>query len=79
MFHESDLVVLTHDIHDKGLKEGDVGVIVGSYKNGKAFEVEFVNADSETIAVLTLNDKDIRPMVHKEIFHVREIKLVANA
>lgn len=79
MFQESDLVVLTHDINDKNLKEGDVGVIVGSYKNGKAFEVEFVNANGESLAVLTLSNQDIRPMAHKEIFHVREIKLAANA
>jgi hypothetical protein len=70
---ELDTVVLTHDIDEHGLKEGDVGAIVHIYGKGAAFEVEFVTAQGETIAVLSLAPSDIRPIEKREILHVREI------
>lgn len=73
MVNELDSVVLTHDIEEYGLKQGDVGVVVHRYKDGSAFEVEFVTAEGKTIAVLSLNWKDIRPLGGKEILHVREL------
>jgi hypothetical protein len=62
MIHESDTVVLSHDIDEYGLKEGDGGAIVHCYENGAAFEVEFVTSGGETIALLTLTQEDIRPI-----------------
>jgi hypothetical protein len=53
-------------------KKGDVGAVVHCYKNGKAFEVEFVTSGGETIALLTLTQKDIRPINCREILYVRE-------
>lgn len=41
---EHDPVVLTHDIPEHGLKEGDVGAVVHPYAAGEGFEVEFVRA-----------------------------------
>ena len=74
MIHESDTIVLSHDIDEYGLKEGDVGAVVHSYENdaAAAFEVEFVTSRGETIALLTLTREDIRPMQGREILHVRE-------
>ena len=74
MIHELDTVVLSHDIDEYGLKEGDVGAIVHCYENGAAtaFEVEFVTSGGETIALLTLTREDIRPMQGREILHIRE-------
>jgi len=60
MMHELDNVVLSHDIDEYGLKEGDVGAVVHCYENGTAFEVEFVTSGGETTALLTLTQKDIR-------------------
>ena len=54
MIHELDTVVLSRNIKENGLKKGDVGAVVHCYKNGTAFEVEFVTAGGETIALLTL-------------------------
>ncbi len=68
----ADLVVLTHDIEEHGLKQGDVGAVVHCYPNGEAFEVEFVTAEGRTVAVLTLTPSDIRHMNDSEILHVRE-------
>jgi hypothetical protein len=73
MIHELDTVVLTHDVEEYGLKQGDVGAVVHCYKDGTAFEVEFVTAEGRTIALLTLTATDIRPMANKEILHVREL------
>ncbi|MGG6267590.1 DUF4926 domain-containing protein [Leptolyngbya sp. AN03gr2] len=61
MIQELDTVVLTHDIQKEGLKTGDRGAIVHCYSDGQAFEVEFVNAEGHTIALLTLTHSDIQP------------------
>lgn len=73
MIRELDTIVLTHDIEEHGLRHGDVGAVVHCYKDGAAFEVEFVTAEGRTIALLTLTQADIRPMAEKEILHVREL------
>ncbi len=73
MIKELDLVVLAHDIIGHKLKSGDVGTVVHCYENGKGFEVEFVTAKGDTIAVLTLTASDIRPFNHSEILHSRRV------
>ena len=70
---ELDMVVLEHDIKKHGLQRGDIGAIVHRYKNGLAFEVEFVTGEGKTVAVLTLKPEDIRLMKQREILHVREL------
>lgn len=78
MYNELDTVVLTHDAPENSLKEGDVGVVVHIHKENEAFEVEFVDAKGETVAILTLDHEDIRPMQSREILHVRDLGLAAN-
>jgi hypothetical protein len=73
MIRELDTVVLTHDIKEHNLARGDIGAVVHCYKNGAAFEVEFVTAEGKTVALLTLSPADIRPMRSREILHVREL------
>lgn len=73
MIKELDTIVLTRDIEEHGLLTGDVGAVVHVYKNGAVFEVEFVAASGATIALLTLEAKDVRPIRGKEILHVREL------
>lgn len=73
MIEELDTVVLVHDVAEYGLEAGDVGAVVHVYSEGAAFEVEFVTADGNTIAVLTLEQDDVRPMAGKEILHVRPL------
>lgn len=72
MIRELDTVVLTHDIQESGLKQGDVGAVVHCYEDGAAFEVEFVTAQGKTVALLMLTTIDIRLMNDREILHVRE-------
>ncbi|MFZ5921984.1 MAG: DUF4926 domain-containing protein [Chloroflexota bacterium] len=71
MIRELDTIVLSHDLNEFGLKRGDVGAVVHCYAGGKAFEVEFVTGEGNTIAVVTLNRADIRTMQREEILHVR--------
>lgn len=71
MFEELDTVVLTHDIIEHALKAGDMGAVVTVYKDGEAYEVEFVTASGKTVALLTLTKKDIRPVAKNGILHVR--------
>lgn len=78
MYNELDTVVLTHDVAEKNLKEGDVGVVVHVHNEEKAFEVEFVDARGETVAVLTLDNEDIRPIQRREILHVRDLDMAAS-
>lgn len=54
---ELDVVTLTHDRKENRLKKGESGTIVAVY--GKAHEVEFVNTDGTTKALLTLEPEDI--------------------
>ncbi|MDL1959906.1 MAG: DUF4926 domain-containing protein [Deltaproteobacteria bacterium] len=74
MIEELDTVVLSRDIPEHGLKQGDIGAVVYCYKSGEAFEVEFITGQGETVGVVTLNNEAMRPMRAKEILHVRELK-----
>jgi len=73
MIRELDTVVLTHDIEEHDLKQGDIGAVVHCYADRAAFEVEFVTAEGRTIVLLTLTKADVRPIGSKEILHVREL------
>ncbi len=73
MVRELDTVVLAHDLKGYPLKTGDVGGVVHAYRHGKAFEVEFITGDGETVAVVTLLESDIRPICREEILHVRAL------
>jgi hypothetical protein len=74
VIRELDTVVLTRDLPKFGLNRGDIGAVVHSYKDGAAFEVEFVTGEGETIAVVTLDSEDVRAMRPNEILHAREIQ-----
>ena len=73
MIRELETIVLLRDFPERGLAKGDVGAVVHRYSNGEAYEVEFVTADGRTVAVLTLNESEIRSMAREEILHVREL------
>ena len=70
---ELDPVVLTSDLPAHGLKRGDVGTAVMVHQNGVAFEVEFVGYDGNTVALVTLERQQVRPLQAGDIPHVREL------
>lgn len=70
---EHDLVVLTADIPEENLKQGDVGTVVLMHKSGAGFEVEVATLAGETLAVVTVPANAVRPVGDKEIAHVRRV------
>jgi hypothetical protein len=73
VIRELDRVVLTKDVAEYGLREGDIGTVVHCYPDGAAYEVEFVAASGRTVAVLTLENGEVRPMDPQEISHARRL------
>jgi len=71
--NEFDLVVLTADMDNGRLKEGDVGTILTVYSEGKAFEVEFVTLTGEAVAVETLLPHQIRAVRSSEMLTARDL------
>lgn len=61
------------DIPEDGLQAGDVGTVVHIYRQGEAFEVEFMTLDGGTVAVVTLLSSQIRSVSKRDITHVREL------
>ena len=74
MIRELASIVITRNIPEHGLRRGDIGAVVHCYKDGAAFEVEFVTGKGDTVVVITLESKDVRPMYPNEILHARETK-----
>ena len=74
MIKELDTIVLTRDLPENGLKQGDIGAVVHIYEESKAFEVEFITGQGDTVAVVTLKSQDIRLLQDKEILHVRKLQ-----
>ena len=62
MIQELDAVILTHDIKEYNLNCGTMGAVVHCYNDHQTFEVEFVNNEGQTLALLTLTNADIKPM-----------------
>ena len=75
MIKEHDVVVLTEDIPNEGLKAGDVGTAVHVHGNGTAYEVEFVTLTGVTVAVATVLQSQLRPVCRQDLAHVRELAL----
>ena len=73
MIAEHEHAILTEDVPDYGLKQGDIGTVVLVHKGGEAYEVEFMTLDGDTIAVITLLAVQVRPVAEGEIAHARSL------
>jgi hypothetical protein len=73
MIKEHERIVLKSPVADKGLEAGDVGNVVHVYRDGEAYEVEFVALDGHTAAVVTVEAAQVRPVAPGEIPHAREL------
>lgn len=71
MIPEHSLVVLDCEPPHESLSRGDVGTVVHIYKAGAAYEVEFVDGGGKTIALLTLEANQVRPILPGEVLHAR--------
>lgn len=75
MIREHDRVVLKTPVAAEGLEAGDVGAVIHVYRDGQAYEVEFVTLDGRTAAVVTLEADQVRPVNKREITHARELSV----
>ena len=71
MIAEHSLVVLDAVPSNEKLSRGDVGTIVHAYKNGKGYDVEFVDGGEQTVALITVGADDVRPIQPGELLHTR--------
>ena len=60
-FAEHDVIVLTRDLPDLGLRAGAVGAVVGIYASG-GYEVEFTTTTGRTLTVVPLSGHDFKPV-----------------
>jgi hypothetical protein len=65
-------VVLTRDVPEDGLRQGDIGTVVHLYPTG-GLEVEFFTASGKTRAVVTLETADVREVSDDELVSVRSL------
>jgi hypothetical protein len=70
---ELDAVALTCDLPNYGLKRGDIGTAVLVHGNGEAFEVEFIDYDGHTVALVTLEGSQVRALHAGDLPHAREL------
>src|ERR1700751_6367939 len=73
MIDELDLVVLKRDLPDERLAVGDVGTVVLVHQRGVGYAVEFTTLSGDTVAVVTLDASDVRPVGAREIVHARAV------
>ena len=74
MIKEHERIVLSVALPDEGLEPGDVGTVVHAYRDGQAYEVEFVTLDGHTAVVATVEASQVRPVSSREITHARELR-----
>lgn len=72
MVKEHSHVVLKKPLPNLGLEPGDVGIVVNTYANGAAYEVEFLTLDGHTIGLATIDASDLRPATGNAVAHERE-------
>lgn len=70
---ELQRAVLIANLPDRGLRAGDVGVVVHVYEAAQGYEVEFFTADGETISVETLGPDEVAAPTNDQILHVRPL------
>ena len=70
-------VVLLHDMPEKGLRAGDVGVVVEVFRGREGvtpgYMIELMTLAGETVAVVDVTADAVRPVSAQDMPQVREI------
>ena len=66
MIEEHDLIALTEDLPEHGLKAGRTGTVVHIHAEGVAYEVEFFSPAGNTIVVAYVERAQVRPATPEE-------------
>ena len=73
-------VALREDFPQHLLRKGDIATIVERHASPPGeetgFSLEVFNALGETIAVLTVAESQIEPLLSSEVLHVRQLEMV---
>ncbi len=72
MIRELETIVLTEDLPEHGLKQGDLGTVVLIHAAG-GYEVEFMTLDGQTLTVVSLLHQQVRPVGRREIAQARAV------
>ena len=65
MIQELENVILTGDLPERGLTQGDIGTVVLVHEKGKGYEVEFTTLDGGTLPLLPLQRSRFVPASQK--------------
>jgi hypothetical protein len=71
-YKSNDTIVLDKDLPDLGLRRGDLGAVVHVHSTAE-LEVEFVTADGNTQALVTLPVDAVRPVAPTDLVAVRSV------
>lgn len=78
---EHDVVVLTRDVPDEGLKAGDVGVVLLTHAGHDdvppGYTIEVTTLLGETVAVADVPANLVRPVSEQDVRHTRSAPLRA--
>jgi hypothetical protein len=73
-----ETVIVTTSFPDQQVLAGDLGTIVEVYTDPyPAYEVEFVNPDGSTRALLTLTPDQVRNLAPTDILTTRQVVVIA--
>jgi len=70
MIEEHSNVILNEDLPEDGLYNG---AVVHVYREGEAYEVEFLTMNGDTVAIRTLKAAQVQAVGSRMIPHVREM------
>ena len=72
------MIALLHDLPEHYLRRGDVGTVAyvnrsDPNENGHLYELEFMNAARDTLAVVSLRENEIQAVeLQNVVLHLRE-------
>ena len=72
MIRDLETIVLTEDLPEHGLKRGDLGTVVLIHGAG-GYEVEFMTLDGQTLTIVSLLPRQVRPVGRREIAQARAV------
>ncbi len=74
---EYEVVILTRDVPDEGLRAGDVGVVLLAYPGRPGvppgYTVEVTTVTGETVAVVDVAADAVRPAAEQNVRHARAV------
>lgn len=73
MIAELDRAILLIDMPEHGLETGDIGTVVHIYSEQQACELEFFTVDDQTVNIVTVEAKYLRPVSDRDMLHARRM------